>query len=83
MEVVKNKITSEELEKLKAKVDAVNNVQIQIGGLEAHKHERLHNISVLASELREIQNELEGAYGAVNIDLATGEISDVTDNKED
>lgn len=85
MEVVKNKITSEELEGLKAKVEAVNNAQMQIGGLEAHKHELLHTISGLANELREIQKGLEDTYGSVNIDLATGEITeiaDVTDNTE-
>jgi len=71
-------ITVKELEALNEKVTAINKVQMQIGGIEAHKHELLHTISILNSQLQTMQKELEAVYGPVNIDLKTGEISDVT-----
>jgi hypothetical protein len=74
-------ISKEELTYLQELVGKVNNVQMQIGGVEAHKHELLHSISLLSSELRKKQTELKEIYGDVNIDLATGTISDA-DNKE-
>ena len=74
-------ITSEELTNLQEVVNKVNKIQMQIGGIEAHKHELLHSISLLSGELRKAQKELQDIYGDVNIDLTTGDISDA-DNKE-
>lgn len=76
------KITSEELTKLTEKVTAMNKAQMQLGGMEAHKHELLHALSGMNQELQVVQKELEDKYGNVSIDLATGEITHVSDNKE-
>lgn len=76
------KITSEELTVLTEKVTALNKLQMQLGGIEAHKHELLHVISGLNQELQGVQKELEDKYGNVSIDLATGEMTHVSDNKE-
>ena len=73
-------ITSEELDQLKAAVSALNAMQMQIGGLEAYKHDLLDKMKVLTSDLQSVQKELETAYGSVNIDLQTGNISDVPNN---
>jgi len=73
-------ITAEELATLNEKVTAINKVQLQVGGLEAHKHELLHTLAGLAEEMKKIQATLEAEYGPVNIDLSTGEISDVANN---
>lgn len=79
-EVSVEKITSEELAKLTEKVTEMNKAQLQIGGIEAHKHELLHALAALNNELQVVQKELEDKYGSVSIDLATGEISHVSDN---
>lgn len=76
------KITSEELTTLTEKVTAMNKAQMQLGGIEAHKHELLHALSGMNQELQEVQKELEDKYGSVSIDLATGEITHVSDNQE-
>jgi len=76
------KVTTEELNALNEKINAMNKLQIQIGGLEAHKHDMLNALSTLNVEMQGIQKDLEAKYGAVNIDLATGEITYVSDNQE-
>ena len=73
---------SAELTKLTEKVTAINKLQMQLGGIEAHKHELLHVISGVNQELQGIQKELEEKYGNVSIDLATGEMTHVSDNQE-
>jgi hypothetical protein len=76
------KVTTEELASLNEKINAMNKLQVQIGGLEAHKHDMLTALSTLNIQMQGIQKELEAKYGAVNIDLATGEITYVSDNKK-
>jgi hypothetical protein len=76
------KVTAEELTALNEKINAMNKLQIQIGGLEAHKHDMLTALSTLNIEMQGIQKDLEAKYGSVNIDLATGEITYVSDNQE-
>jgi len=75
-------VTAEELTSLNEKINAMNKLQIQIGGLEAHKHDMLTALSGLNTGMQGIQKGLEAKYGAVNIDLATGEITYVSDNQE-
>ena len=70
------KLTETELKDLKTIVNDINEVQLQIGGVEAHKHELLHSISVKSGALKDMQKSLEEIYGAVNIDLNTGIITD-------
>ena len=76
------KVTTEELNALNEKINAMNKLQIQIGGLEAHKHDMLNALSTLNVEMQGLQKGLEAKYGSVNIDLATGEITYVSDNQE-
>ena len=77
------KVKKEELKSLKAIVDKVNTLQVQIGGVEIQKHELLHAIDLAGKELKEIQEELQKKYGEVSIDLETGEIKENEPNKED
>lgn len=76
------KVTAEELTALNEKINAMNKLQIQIGGLEAHKHDMLTALSTINTDMQRLQKELEAKYGSVNIDLATGEITYVSDNQE-
>ena len=76
------KVTAEELTALNEKINTMNKLQIQIGGLEAHKHDMLTALSTLNTEMQGLQKGLEAKYGSVNIDLATGEITYVSDNQE-
>lgn len=77
------KVEDQELASLKEKVTLINNLQLQIGGVEAQKHELLHNISAATLELAKFQKELEDKYGQVSVNISTGEIVENESGKED
>lgn len=70
------KLTETELTSIRTAIKEVNDIQMQIGGVEAHKHELLHSIVIKTSELKEIQKTLEDVYGSVTINLETGVVTD-------
>ena len=79
-------IEKSELTKLNNFVTQANQIQLQIGGLEAHKADLLNNFGTVTAELSKFQKELQEKYGEVNIDLKTGEIKEknvAADNKKD
>ena len=61
-------------------VNKQNQIQMQIGGLEGHKAGLITQLQGVVKELSDLQAELEKEHGSVNIDLQTGEISDVPTN---
>lgn len=75
----KKLISQSELESLQKHVAEANKVQMQIGGVEAHKFELVKSLQKVSLDLARVQKELEEKYGNVNIDLQTGEI---TSNEE-
>ena len=78
-----SKIKTEELEALQKVVGNINNLQMQIGGIEAQKHELLHAIANENNELQKIQKDLEETYGKVSVNLQDGEITENESDKED
>jgi len=78
-----SKLKEDELKGLQEAIAKVNNIQMQIGGLEAQKHELLHSINKASEELSVVQKELEGKYGQVSINVQTGEITSDEPSKED
>lgn len=70
------KITAEELETLQKSVNGINQIQMQIGGIELQKNEMIQNLNVLRAGLQEQQNKLTETYGDVNVSLADGTITD-------
>jgi len=79
-----NKLEKNELEELQAGIHKINNLQLQIGGLEAQKHELLHAITEASKEFQSKQSELQDKYGKVDIDISTGEIKERDESiKED
>lgn len=77
------KLEEKELNQLTECISKINSLQIQIGGIEAQKHELLHTISSASNDLAELQKELEKKYGKVSIDISTGEIKEDEPNQED
>jgi len=71
------KISTEQLESLQKLVNNQNNIQTQIGGIEGHKMTLLDKLKEAVAELLVDQKKLEEEFGQVNIDLKTGEITDV------
>jgi len=76
-----SKIKKEELELILAKQNEVTSIMNNIGLLEAKKHEFLHSFAKVNGELEDVKKDLEKTYGQINIDLATGEYTEVV--KED
>jgi allophanate hydrolase subunit 1 len=81
IEAVKTSITEAELVAIRDAVNKVNKVQMQIGGIEAHKQDLLAALKLASLDLQNTQESLREIYGDVNIDLTTGEFADA-DNKE-
>ncbi len=77
------KLTQEELKELQEAVNAMNNLQLQIGGLEAQKHELLHSMETAKSTLADVQKKLEDVYGQVSVDISTGDIKEDESSTED
>jgi len=76
-----SKIKKEELESIVSKQNEVTGIMNNIGLLEAKKHEFLHSFAQINGELEDIKKDLEESYGQINIDLKTGEYTEVV--KED
>lgn len=67
-----NKIEDKELEKVVEQQKELNEVLTNIGVLETQKHGLLHKVAVLNKDIEEVKNDLEGKYGAININLEDG-----------
>jgi hypothetical protein len=76
-----NKIKEEQLEKIVTQKKKLNQLVLNVGAIEAQKHFLLHEIAEAEKVMSEIKVELENEYGAVSINLETGEYSDI--KKED
>tara|TARA_R110000796_G_scaffold79538_1_gene176650 strand:- start:305 stop:541 length:237 start_codon:yes stop_codon:yes gene_type:complete len=76
------KVKKAELEKLQQLVNAINDGQKTIGGLEMQKQALVNETESFVTALKATQKELEDKYGNVTVNLTTGEITDA-DNKED
>ena len=76
------KVKKAELEKLQQLVNAINDGQKTIGGLEMQKQALVNETESFVTALKATQKELEDEYGNVTVNLTTGEITDA-DNKED
>jgi len=75
-------ITNDELTSVKAAVEAVNRLQMQVGGIELQKHDLMHTMKMKTDVLEAVQKTLEEKYGNVSIDIVTGEMKDNAPNTE-
>ena len=56
------KITEDELKLVQEKVGKMNQLQMQVGGLEVQKQMVIGQVGVVQGELNEVQKSLEEAY---------------------
>ncbi len=71
MELVQQ-ITAGQLEKIVAQQKDLSTILTNIGGLESQKHSFLHQLADLNKSIEDFKFELEGEYGAININLEDG-----------
>ena len=71
------KIKDEQLSKLNEQQAKLNTILNKIGILETNKHALLHEVAGINKDIEDFKVELENEYGAVNINLETGEYSKI------
>ena len=76
------KVTEKQLTQIQSVVDRINNAQMNIGQLEARKHQLLHMIAGVNDELTLLQSELEKEYGTNDINIKDGTINYPKENGE-
>ena len=76
------KITDEQLEKVKKLVSSANQLQMEIGIMESRKHNVLHNIAGINDQLTLLQGEFEKDYGTFDINIEDGVINYPKENGE-
>ena len=76
------KIKKEELEAVVTKQQKADSIITNLGLLEAKKHELLHTFAQVNAQIEDIKKDLEATYGNVNIDLQTGEYTEIKEKDE-
>ena len=69
------KVTEKQLSEIQRIVNKINTAQMNIGQLEARKHQILHMIAGTNDELALLQDELQQEYGTNDVNIETGEIN--------
>ena len=77
------KVSDNDLQKIQSIVSGINRSYVEIGRLEAAKHNQLHILAGSQDELSMLQNELQKEYGTDNIDIQTGKIKYKEDGEAD
>jgi len=73
------KIKKEELKSIQDKVNAINNAQMQVGGLEVQKTLAIEKLRAFQQELNVVQTTLEDKYGKVSVNITDGTIKEIED----
>ena len=63
------KITDEQLKRVRSSIDNINRAQLEIGAIELKKHEMMHQIAGLRDNLTVLQGEFEKEYGTFDINI--------------
>ena len=76
------KITEKELKSIQDKVQVLNNLQMQVGGLEVQKVAAIDQLKAGQQDLQATQKELEEKYGKVSVNLTDGTIKEIPEEDE-
>jgi len=68
------KVSDNDLQKIQSTIGGINKSYVEIGRLEAAKHNQLHLLAGMQDELALLQDELQKEYGTDDINVQTGEI---------
>jgi hypothetical protein len=77
-----SKITEEQLKTASENQEKLIGLVNQIGMIETQKHALLHQVADVNKETEEFKAELEKEYGAISIDLKTGEYTEIEDESK-
>jgi len=76
------KITEEQLKTASENQEKLIGLVNQIGMIETQKHAILHQVADVNKETEEFKALLEKQYGAISIDLKTGEYTEIEDESK-
>tara|TARA_R100001591_G_scaffold34732_1_gene46298 strand:+ start:1134 stop:1403 length:270 start_codon:yes stop_codon:yes gene_type:complete len=76
-----DKISDEHLKELQDILNMTNNLQFNIGKLEAQKHNLLHELSIQQKKVVDMQDVLTKEYGTYDINVIDGTINKKEDEK--
>ena len=71
------KIKEEQLSEIVELQTKLNEIISNIGLLETQKHGFLHDVAEVNKKIEEFKVKLEKEYGAISVDLKTGEYTEV------
>jgi len=71
------KIKQEQLDEIVGLQTKLNEIISNIGVLETQKHSLLHDVAGVNKDIEEFKAELEKEYGAISVDLKTGEYTEI------
>ena len=77
-----NKITEEELKEIQTNQSNLQQRLTNIGFLEVQKANDLGLIAKFQKEMDDLKKKLEDVYGAININVQTGEYTEVTEEEK-
>jgi len=75
------KITEKELETLQEQEKKKNAIAYDIGALESRKHKLLHLLDDVIEHQEMTFESIEESYGKININLETGEYTEITEEE--
>ena len=75
------KIKEEQLKTIQEQQKELNDILNQVGYLEAQKHGLLHKFGEMNIEVEKTKKELEKEYGSININVETGEYTEIEESK--
>ena len=85
LKVKAEKISDDHLKELQKTISNINQLQMEIGKLEARKHALLHDLAITQNNVNEFQDLLNKEYGTDDVNIMDGTINwpKEEDKKED
>ena len=73
------KLTKDELSNIQEKVNNINNLQMNVGGLELQKAIAIERVKEAQGALQVVQDSLEKKYGRVSVNINDGSLKEIKD----
>ncbi len=77
-----NKITEDQLSTIKEQQVKLQTVVNEVGLIESKKHQLLHVIASINTDIEDFKKQLEEEYGSININIETGEYTEIEKEPE-
>ena len=76
------KLTAEELKNVQDRIGVINNIQMEVGGLEVQKNIAVDRLKEAQGALTVVQQSLEKKYGKVSVNINDGSLKPIVDEAD-